>query len=84
MHCPLRHYCQRYKSNLSGAFTTLCELINGTIMYGSKRDCNRSTVGLDINSPVVVRVVLSELPDGGGGVRTKRGSTTCSVSYVGS
>ena len=80
MHCPLRQYCQRYKSNLSGAFTTLCDLLSGSTVYGSTRDCDRSTVGLEITSPVVVRVVSSELPGGGGGVRTKRGSTSRSVS----
>ena len=53
-------------------------------MSGSTRDCDRSTVGLEITSPVVVRVVSSELPDGGGGVRSKRGSTSCSVSCGGS
>ena len=74
MHCPLRQYCQRYKSNLSGAFTTLCDLLSGSTMSGSTRDCDRSTVGLEITSPVV-RVVSSELPGGGGGVRTKRGSS---------
>ena len=46
-------------------------------MSGSTRDCDRSTVGLDITSPDVIRVVSSELPDGGGGVRTKRGSKLC-------
>ena len=84
MHCPLRQYCQRYKSNLSGAFTTLCDLLSGSTVSGSTRDCDRSTVGLEITSPVVVRLVSSELPDGGGGVRTKRGSTSRSVSCDGS
>ena len=65
-------YCQRYKFNLSGAFTTLCDLL----MSGSTRDCDRSTVGLDITFPDVVRVVSSELPGGGGGICTKRGSTS--------
>ena len=80
MHCPLIQYCQRYKSNLSGAFTTMCDLLSGTTMSGSTWDCDRSTVGLEITSPVVVCVVSSELPDGGGGVRTKRGSSSRSVS----
>ena len=55
-------------------------------MSGSTRVCDRSTVGLKITSPVVVRnIVSSELPDsGGGGVSTKRGSTSRSVSCVGS
>ena len=71
MHCPLRQYCQRYKSNLVGAFTSLCDLLSGITVSGSTRDCDRSTVGLEITSPVVVRVVSSELPDGGCGVRTE-------------
>ena len=56
-------------------------------MSGSTRVCDRSTVGLKITSPVVVcNIVSSELPDsgGGGGVSTKRGSTSRSVSCVGS
>ena len=83
MHCPLRQYCKHYKSNLSGAFTTLCDLLSGTTMSGSTRDCDRSTVGLEITSPVVVCVVPSELPGGGGGVRTERGSVSRSVSCGG-
>ena len=58
---------------MSDAFTTLCDLLSGTIMSGSNRDCDRSTVGLEITSPVFIRVyalVSSEIPDGGGGVRT--------------
>ena len=83
MHCPLRQYCQRYKSNLSGAFTTLCNLLSGTAISGSTRDCDRSTVGLEITSPAVVRVVSSDLPNGGGGgVRTKLGSTPRSVMIL--
>ena len=47
-------------------------------MSGSTRNCDRSSVGLEITSPVVVRAVSSELPDGCGGVRTKRGSSSSS------
>ena len=61
---------------MSGAFTTLCDLLSGTTMSGSTRDCDRSTVGLEITSPIVVHVVSCDLPDGGDGVRSKRGSTS--------
>ena len=84
MHCPLRQYCKHYNSNLSGALTTLGDLLSGTTMSGSTRDCEGSTVGLEITSPVFVRLVSSELPGGGGGVRTKRGSTSRSVICGGS
>ena len=62
---------------MSGASTRLCDLLSGTAMSGSTRDCDRSTVGLE-----VVRLVSSELPDGG--VRTKRGSTSRTLSCGGS
>ena len=64
---------------MSGASTSMCDLLSGTAMSGSTRDCDRSTVGLE-----VVRLVSSELPDGGGGVRTKRGSTSRTLSCGGS
>ena len=69
---------------MSGVSTSLCDLLSGTAMSGSTRDCDRSTVGLEITSLVVVRLVSSELPDGGGGVRTKRGSTSRTLSCGGS
>ena len=46
----------------------MCVLHSGTTMTGSTQDYDRSTVSLEISSPVVVPVVSSELLDGGGGV----------------